>query len=84
MKQFRKMLGSSRLRLVHMNDSKGVFEGHRDLHEHIGHGQIAEKGMKAILAHPDFQHVNFILETKHDKLIAEDIGKLKKWRKQQP
>lgn len=82
MKQFDKTLGRSRLKLVHANDSKGDFAGHRDLHEHIGHGKIGEPGFKALLNHPDFQHVNFILETKHDRLIHEDLKLLKKWRKQ--
>lgn len=82
MKQFDKTLGRSRLKLVHANDSKGDFAGHRDLHEHIGHGKIGEAGFKALLNHPDFQHVNFILETKHDKLITDDLAFLKKHRQQ--
>ena len=80
MKQFRHVIGAKQLRLVHANDSKKELGSHRDLHEHIGMGEIGTKGMKAVLSHPDFQHVNFILETKHDEHIQKDIAFLKKNR----
>lgn len=80
MQQFRDTLGIRRLKLVHANDSKKGLGAHRDLHEHIGRGKIGEAGFKAILAHPDFAHVNFILETKHDAHIHEDLVWLKKMR----
>lgn len=80
MKQFRRILGIARLKLVHINDSKKGFGVHRDLHEHLGHGEIGADGFKALLKHPDFQKVNFILETKHDRLIQEDLAFLKKHR----
>lgn len=80
MKQFRDILGISRLKLVHINDSKKGLGAHRDLHEHIGHGEIGAAGFRALLKHPDFQKVNFILETKHDRLIQEDLAFLKKHR----
>ncbi len=80
MKQFRSTLGVERLKLVHMNDSKKELGSHRDLHEHMGLGEIGRKGLAFILNHPDFQKVNFILETKHDEHIAEDLAFLKKSR----
>lgn len=81
MKQFRKHLGLGNLKLVHANDSKNELESRKDRHEHIGKGYIGEKGFKALLAHPDFQKVNFILETKHDSAIGADLAFLKKHRK---
>lgn len=84
MRQFKKTIGLDRFKLTHMNDSKMDLGGRRDRHEHMGKGKIGEAGLKAILAHPDFQKVNFILETKHDSLIEEDLAFLKKWRKQKP
>lgn len=80
MKKFKKILGPQRLKLVHVNDSKKELGAHRDLHEHIGHGAIGEKGFKTLLHHPDFQKTNFILETDHDKLIYDDLAFLKKHR----
>lgn len=82
MDQFKKLIGLSHLKLVHINDSKKELGGRRDLHEHIGHGHIGENGFKALLQHPDFQKVNFILETKHDPLIHHDIKFLKANRSQ--
>lgn len=81
MKQFRKILGISQLKLVHANDSKTDLGGHVDRHEHIGKGKIGATGLKALLAHPDFQKVNFILETDHDKHIHDDLQFLKKYRR---
>ena len=80
MKQFKKYLGLSRLKLVHMNDSKAGLGEHKDRHEHMGKGQIGAKGLKAILNHPDFAKVNFILETEHDEFIHDDLAFLKKHR----
>lgn len=80
MKQFRKHVGISHLKLVHMNDSKADLNGRTDRHEHMGKGKIGTAGLKAVLAHKDFQKVNFILETKHDTLIQKDLAFLKKYR----
>lgn len=80
MKQFRKHLSISQLKLVHINDSKAGLGEHKDRHEHIGKGKIGAPGFKALLAHKDFQKVNFILETKHDAGIKPDLAFLKKHR----
>jgi len=81
MKAFRKHLGISRLKLVHVNDSKGDLADHKDRHEHLGKGKIGAAGFKAMLEHKDLQKTNFILETKHDKGIHDDLAFLKKHRK---
>ncbi len=80
MKQFRRYLAMSHLKLLHVNDSQQPLGSRKDRHEHVGRGEIGTEGFKALLAHQDFQKVNFILETKHDKLIREDLRLLKKWR----
>lgn len=77
--KFDKLIGLSRLKMSHCNDSKNELGGHKDRHEHIGEGLIGAKGFKAILHHPKLQHVNFYCETEHD-LVIEDIKKLKKIR----
>lgn len=81
MKSFKKTIGLERFKLTHMNDSKADLGGNKDRHEHMGKGKIGEGGLKAILAHPDFQKVNFILETKHDNYISDDLEFLKKYRR---
>lgn len=83
MKKFHKLLGRDNLKLVHVNDSKNEFESRKDRHEHIGDGSIGAEGFKAMLAHPDFQKVNFIMETHHDEKIQFDLNFLKKNRLQQ-
>jgi len=80
MHQFRDHLGLKRLKLVHVNDSKADLGERKDQHEHIGQGKIGEDGFKTLLAHKDFQNVNFILETKHDGGEKKDLALLKKWR----
>ena len=80
MRQFRKVGGGHRLKLVHVNDSKVGLGERKDFHEHIGKGEIGSQGFRTLLAHKDFQKVNFILETKHDRLIKEDLEFLKKYR----
>ncbi len=80
MKQFRKHIGASHLKLVHMNDSMTDFNGRVDRHEHLGKGKIRSKGLIAVLKHKDFQKVNFILETKHDAFIEKDLAFLKRNR----
>ena len=80
MKQFKKHLGISRFKLLHVNDSKAGLGEHKDRHEHIGKGEIGAAGFTALLAHKDFQKTNFILETKHDALIEKDLAFLRKHR----
>ena len=43
------VLGFERLRLVHINDSKGDLNSKIDRHEHIGLGKIGEEGFRNIL-----------------------------------
>lgn len=81
MAQFKKIIGLEHFKLTHMNDSKTELGGHRDRHEHMGKGKIGAEGLRAILAHPDFQKVNFILETKHDEHISDDLEFLKRYRR---
>lgn len=83
MRAFKQHIGLSQLKLVHMNDSKAGLGEHKDRHEHMGRGQIGATGLKAILWHPAFQKVNFILETHHDNFIKSDLAFLKKHRKVQ-
>ena len=55
-------LRTERLVAVHANDSKGELGGGKDRHENIGHGQIGLDGFRAIMAHPSFREIPFLLE----------------------
>lgn len=48
-KEFDKLIGLKWLKCVQVNDSKVNLGSHKDRHEHIGDGQIGEKGFGALL-----------------------------------
>ncbi len=52
-----------RLRLIHLNDSKGGLGSGLDRHEHIGQGRIGMEGMRRIVRHEFFRGIPLILET---------------------
>jgi deoxyribonuclease-4 len=79
MEKFDQTIGLNRLELSHANDSKVELSSHKDRHEHIGKGLIGEKGIRAVMSHPRFQEINFILETP-DEGRAADIALVKKIR----
>jgi deoxyribonuclease-4 len=64
--EFDNAIGLSKLRLIHLNDSKGGLGEGKDRHEHIGRGQIKDQGFKSILSTKKIQHVPFVLETPID------------------
>lgn len=64
--QFDKIIGLSRLRAVHLNDSKNVFESHKDRHEKIGEGTIGIDAISRIINHPLLRNLPFYLETPND------------------
>lgn len=73
--------GTSRLRLVHANDSKDPCGSHRDRHENIGAGQIGAQAFRALLRHPAAAGVPFVVETPGPRAAhAADIATLKDLR----
>ena len=62
-----RLLGMKNVHVIHSNDSKGGRGSHVDRHEHIGAGQIGEKGFRRILRYPKLKNKAFILETPHDE-----------------
>ena len=64
---FDDQVGLSRLKIVHLNDSKGDLGSKVDRHEHIGLGFIGEEGFKAVLRHKVLKDIPLILETPVDE-----------------
>ncbi len=64
--KFDQVIGFDRLKVVHLNDSKGGLGSGLDRHEHIGMGYIGEKGFRAFLHHPSIRELPMILETPED------------------
>lgn len=62
MDEFEHEVGSGRLVAVHANDSKAGLGAGLDRHENIGQGQLGEDGFRAVMSHPAFRDLPFILE----------------------
>lgn len=78
LEQFDRMIGLSRLRAIHMNDSKNPFASHKDRHEKIGQGSIGAEAMIRIINHPALQGIPVYLETPNElDGYAEEIRFLK-------
>jgi len=65
--KFDDIVGFERLKVVHLNDSKGGLGSGLDRHEHIGMGYIGEKGFKTFLRHSAISGLPMILETPEDE-----------------
>jgi deoxyribonuclease-4 len=61
--EFDAALGLSRLRMVHLNDSRSERGSRTDQHEHLGAGRIGAAGLRRVLTHPGLEHVVYLLET---------------------
>jgi len=60
------VIGMDRLKVVHLNDSKGKLGSRIDRHEHIGLGHIGNKGFRTILHNELIRKLPLILETPID------------------
>lgn len=60
---FDRLIGLSRLAVVHLNDSYSARGSLRDRHAHLGEGQIGRGGLAHLLCHPGLDHVVFYVET---------------------
>jgi deoxyribonuclease IV len=63
---FGEIIGMDRLKVVHLNDSKGVLGSRLDRHENIGEGKIGRKGIRAFLQYPGIDARPVIMETPYE------------------
>jgi deoxyribonuclease-4 len=77
--QFEEQIGIKKLKIIHLNDSKGDRGSSLDRHEHIGMGFIGEDGFRRILHHPVFSALPLICETPVDDR-RDDLGNIAKVR----
>jgi deoxyribonuclease-4 len=77
------MVGLKLIKLVHLNDTLAKLGSHRDVHFHIGKGNIGLSGMKLIVNHPRLRDCAFILETPKDTPTADrkNLEAVRKLRK---
>ncbi|HAW50689.1 TPA: endonuclease [bacterium] len=80
LEEFDKKIGLSKIKLIHLNDSKYECGSKRDRHLHIGDGFIGEEGFERILNCPFFSDIPAILETpkKDDWDDVKNIGMVRK------
>ena len=64
--EFDKVIGLSRLKAVHLNDSMFGFQSHKDRHAKIGEGKIGSQALIRVINHPALKHLPFYLETPND------------------
>jgi deoxyribonuclease-4 len=67
-------IGAGNIAAVHCNDSKTPLGAGRDLHENIGEGHIGRAGFEALVAHPAFRDVPFLLEVPGYKIDGAGKG----------
>ncbi|UCE13982.1 MAG: deoxyribonuclease IV [Candidatus Heimdallarchaeota archaeon] len=64
-------IGKDKLRLIHINDSKGKLGSGIDHHEHIGKGYIGLDCFRELMQNPRFKRLPMILETPKDDNICD-------------
>ena len=70
---FDAIVGISRLKVIHLNDSKKELGCRVDRHEHIGKGNIGLEAFRCLLADPRLKGIPMILETpKDDDFLLAD------------
>lgn len=74
MMSFNETVGIDRIRVLHLNDSKGACGSHRDRHADIGEGLIGLEPLRSLASMPEFKEIPGIAETPgSDKDRAEGI-----------
>lgn len=78
LEEFDRIIGISRLKAIHLADSKNPFASQKDRHETIGNGFIGLEAFIRIINHPTLKQLPFILETPTDAAgHAEEISLLR-------
>ncbi|MBV9465295.1 MAG: deoxyribonuclease IV [Solirubrobacterales bacterium] len=73
--EFDRVVGLSRLRSLHLNDSITRLGSNRDRHALLGEGELGERGCAAFLSEPRFERLPCVLETGRDgSPSAQDIA----------
>lgn len=77
--EFDRVIGLSRLKAVHLNDSKNPLGAHKDRHACLGEGFIGFEALSAAVRHPALRDVPFYLETPQPDLdgYAAEIARLR-------
>ena len=66
LEEFDRVVGLSKLRAVHINDSLNPVGSHKDRHAKIGEGHLGTETIVKVITHPKLKHLPFILETPNE------------------
>ena len=76
--EFDRVIGLSRLKAIHLNDSMNPCGSRKDRHQKIGQGHIGLEAMERIINHPALRKLPFLLETPNELSgYAEEIRLLR-------
>ena len=76
--EFDRVIGLSRLKAIHINDSMNPLGSHKDRHALIGKGTIGVEAILRVMKHPALRQLPFVLETPtDDKGHGEEIAMLR-------
>ncbi len=64
--EFDRIISLSRLKAIHINDTKNPFASHKDRHEKIGEGYLGLDALERIINNPRLRHLPFFLETPNE------------------
>ena len=71
LEEFDKVIGLSKLLVVHVNDSKNEMGAHKDRHENLGLGELGYDILSNVVHHPKLKDVPKILETPYVSVDKE-------------
>lgn len=78
LEEFDRIIGLSRLKAIHLNDSKNPLASHKDRHEKIGQGFLGTETFQMVINHPALRELPFYLETPNELPgYAEEISLLR-------
>lgn len=77
LEEFDHVIGLSRLKAVHLNDSLNPLGSHKDRHANIGKGTLGLEAFERMINHPVLRDLPFYLETPNDDGHGEEISLLK-------
>ena len=64
--EFDNIVGLSRLKAIHINDSMNPFSSHKDRHQKIGEGYLGIEAFKNLINHPKLKNIPLYLETPNE------------------
>ena len=64
---FDSTVGLKNMKVVHLNDSKGMLGANLDRHEHVGMGRIGPEGFRALLHHKHILSLPLLMEVPQDE-----------------